>query len=163
MSEESIEKINKSDSNFASTFVDHHSFPDIGFNGHCLIKSNICIPNKLINLYISYTLGPQLINFNTNFRLCNCLFESVKLTKTSDLDNNKYTNYDIGFDSREEYSLPDGSVGKNVIIFGVDMSSPVDADNKEKDILILGKGPTQGLDGTTFTAEAPYPINFHCV
>ena len=43
------------------------------------------------------------------------------------------------------------------------MSSPVDADNKEKDILILGKGPTQGLDGTTFTAEAPYPINFHCV
>ena len=52
------------------------------------------------------------------------------------------------------------SVGKNVIIFGVDMSSSVYIDNKRKDILILGKGPTQGLDGTTFTTEARYPINF---
>ena len=40
------------------------------------------------------------------------------------------------------------------------MSSCVHIDNKGKDILILGKGPTQGLDGTTFKAEAPCPINF---
>ena len=33
-------------------------------------------------------------------------------------------------------------------------------DNKGKDILILGEGPTQGLDDTTLTAEAIYPINF---
>ena len=38
------------------------------------------------------------------------------------------------------------SMGKNVIIFGVDMSSSVHTDNKKKDILILGKVPTQGLD-----------------
>ena len=31
--------------------------------------------------------------------------------------------------------------------------------NKGKDILIIGKGPTQGLDGTTFI-EAKYPNNF---
>ena len=30
----------------------------------------------------------------------------------------------------------------------------------KKKILILGKGLTQGLDGTTFTAEAEYSINF---
>ena len=35
--------------------------------------------------------------------------------------------------------------GRNVIIFGVDMSSSVHVDNKGKEILILGKGPTQGL------------------
>ena len=29
------------------------------------------------------------------------------------------------------------------------MSSSVHTDNKRKDILILGKGPTQGLDDTT--------------
>ena len=40
------------------------------------------------------------------------------------------------------------------------MSSSVHVDNKGKDILILAEGPTQGLDGTTFTAEAKYPINF---
>ena len=31
---------------------------------------------------------------------------------------------------------------------------------KNKDILILGEGPTQGLGDTTLTAEAIYPINF---
>ena len=36
MSEENIENITKSDSNFAPTFVDHHLLPDINFNEHCL-------------------------------------------------------------------------------------------------------------------------------
>ena len=38
-------------------------------------------------------------------------------------------------------------LGKNVI-FGVDMNSSGHIDNKEKDILILGKGPINGLDDT---------------
>ena len=33
-------------------------------------------------------------------------------------------------------------------------------DNKNKDILILGEGLTQGLNDNTTTAEAKYPINF---
>ena len=36
--------------------------------------------------------------------------------------------------------------GRNVIIFGVDMISSRHIDNKKKDILILGKDPTQGLE-----------------
>ena len=32
--------------------------------------------------------------------------------------------------------------------------------HKEKDILILGEGPTQRLDDTTLKAEEKYPINF---
>ena len=51
-------------------------------------------------------------------------------------------------------------MGKNVIIFGTDMSSSVHIDNKNKDISILREGPSQGLDDTTLTAEAIYPINF---
>ena len=80
MPEKSIENITKSDSNFALTFVDHHELSDITLNGHCLIKNNISVPKKVINLYISYTLGPQLRNLNTDFTLGNCLFRSVKLT-----------------------------------------------------------------------------------
>ena len=38
------------------------------------------------------------------------------------------------------------------------MRSSVHIDNKNKDTLILGEGPTQGLDDTTLTAEAKYPI-----
>ena len=40
------------------------------------------------------------------------------------------------------------------------MSSCVPVGNKNKDILILGEGLTQGLDHTTLRAEAVYPINF---
>ena len=40
------------------------------------------------------------------------------------------------------------------------MSSSWNIDNKNKDILILHEGPTQGLDDTTLRAEAEYPINF---
>ena len=40
------------------------------------------------------------------------------------------------------------------------MSSSVHIDNKGKDSLILGEGPTQGLDDMTLTAEAKYPISF---
>ena len=48
---------------------------------------------------------------------------------------------------------------KNDIIFGADMSSSVYIDNKSKDILILGEGPTQWLDDTALRAEAKYLIN----
>ena len=40
------------------------------------------------------------------------------------------------------------------------MSSYVHIDNNRKDIVILGEGPTQGLNDNTLTAEAIYPINF---
>ena len=52
-----------------------------------------------------------------------------------------------------------GSVGKNGIIFGADMSSSVHIDNKRKDTLILGKGPTQELNHI-LTAETQCLINF---
>ena len=67
---------------------------------------------------------------------------AVKLTKNADPDKYKYSSYGMEFDSRSEFSLPDGSMGKNVIIYIVDVSSSVHIDNKKKDILILGKCQT---------------------
>ena len=40
------------------------------------------------------------------------------------------------------------------------MSSSVHVDNKGKDILILGKGPTQGLGEHSLIAEKLYSLNF---
>ena len=40
------------------------------------------------------------------------------------------------------------------------MNSSIHVDNKGKDILILGKGPTQGLGEHSLTAEKIYSINF---
>ena len=86
MLEESIENITKSDSNFASSFVDHHLLSDITLNVHCLIKNNISIPKKVMNLYISYILTPWLRNLSTDFTLNNCLFGSIRPTKNADPD-----------------------------------------------------------------------------
>ena len=76
------------------------------------------------------------------------MFGAVKLTKHVDVDQCKYSGYGIGFDRKGFFSHPSEGDGKNVIIFGVDMSSSQKIDNKKKDILILGKGPTQGLEHT---------------
>ena len=51
MSEESIENITKSGSNFATTFTYHQVLPYIT-TGHCLINNNISIPKKVINISI---------------------------------------------------------------------------------------------------------------
>ena len=48
-----------------------------------------------------------------------------------------------------------------VLIFGADSSSSVHVDNKGKDFLILGDGPTQGLDDTTLTGEAKFLLILH--
>ena len=45
--------------------------------------------------------------------------------------------------SRWEFSFTDECMGKNIIIFRVDMSSSVHVDNKNKGIIILGEGPIQ--------------------
>ena len=151
MLEESIENITKSNSLFATTFVNHYILPDLNFDEHCLININISIRNKLINIYISCILNQWPSDLNTDFTLSNCIFVCVKLNQNADRDKYVYIGYGIGFDLRLEFSLPDGSMGKSFIIFGVDMTSSVHNDNKGKDILILGEGPTQRLDDTTLT------------
>ena len=87
-------------------------------------------------------------------------FGAVKITKNSDTDKNKYFGYGIEFDGKGVFSHPTGSFGNNARIFGVDTSSSVQIDNK-KDILIPGKGPTQGLGEHSLTAEKMYLVNFN--
>ena len=149
-----------SESNFATVLINYHPLPDIKFNKHCLINNNSDPSLGAVNLYICYTLNQWSRDLNTDLTLGNCLFGSLKLTKNPDPDKYKYSGYIIGFDSRSQFSWTYGSMGRNIIIFGVDMSSSVHVGNKGKDILILGEGPIQGLDDTTLTAEATYPINF---
>ena len=68
------------------------------------------------------------------------------MTKNADIDKYGYSGYGIGFDTRSKCSFPGGGFGQNILIFGADMSSSAHIDNKKKDIIAFGKGPTQGLD-----------------
>ena len=75
------------------------------------------------------------------------MYGAVNLTQNAGIDNYKYFEYGTGFDRRRTFSFPIGRFHGNVIIFAVDMSISIHVDNKKKDILILGGGPTKGLDG----------------
>ena len=81
------------------------------------------------------------------------------MTKNADIDKYKYSGYGIGFDRHGSFSSPGVGLGRNVITFGVDMSPSTKNDNRKKDVLILGNGPTQGWEHT-LSAEKIYWINF---
>ena len=81
------------------------------------------------------------------------------MTKNANIEKYGYSGYGIGFDRRSSFSFPGGGFCQNVLIFGVDMRSSAHIDTKKKDILVLGNGPTVGLENT-LTAEKMYSINF---
>ena len=108
----------------------------------------------MVNFYIFYELNMLPQDLNAEFTLKDCLFGNVRIAKNA--DSNKYS-YSGCCGSR--VLLP-YDWGKNAIIFEVHMNLSVHANNKNKDILILGKGKAKRLDNTTLTAEAKYAINF---
>ena len=131
----------------------------VEFNGSCL-KQDIATFNhkKVVNIYIVYEISKS-INISDYPTLENCLFGAASLAKNVDIDRYGNSGYCIGFDRHGSFSFPGTGLGRNVIIFGVDMSSSTKIDNRKKDILILGKGPTQGLEHT-LSAKTMYLINF---
>ena len=130
------------------------------FKGTCLKEDEVKSKNqKIISIYIVYSLESNL-NYNPDFTLENCLIGGVKMIKNAGVDKYKYSEYGIGFDGRGVFTHKDGRFGNNATILGVDISSSVHIDNKEKDILILGSGPTQALGENSLTAEKMYSINF---
>ena len=86
---------------------------------------------------------------NTDFTQRFCLLGTVNLTKNM--------NNGVGFNLRSQFSWADV---KYDLVFDIDMSSSRHVDNRKKYILVLCEGLTRGLDDTTMTEEAKYPINF---
>ena len=131
----------------------------VKFTGSHLKQSNVSYTHgKVVNIYIAYELG-ESSSHNNDLTLKNCLFGTVTLTKNADIDKYGYSGYGTEFDRRSSFSFPGGEFGQNVLIFGADMSSSTDIDNKKKDILVIGTGPTQRLEHT-LTEEKIFTINF---
>ena len=130
----------------------------LNFSGDLLKQDKITYSlGPIVNIYVVYRLAPR--TNNSDVTLENCPFDAVKLTKNADIDKCKYSGCGIGFDSKGSFSHPSGGFGKNVVIFGADMSSFSHANNKTS-ILLLGKDFIQGIDGTTIHAEKMYSTNF---
>ena len=86
---------------------------------------------EIVNIYIVYEIN-NYYNYSNYPTLENCLFGSVRLTKNADIDKYGYFGYEIGFDRKGLFSHPSGGTGKNIQIFGVDMSSSTKIDNRKK-------------------------------
>ena len=112
---------------------------------------------KIINICIVYEIKKNY-NISSYQTLENCLFGAATFTKNVDIDEFKYSGYGIGFGRKRTFSFGN-KFGRKFIIFGVDMSSSVHVDIKNKSIFILGEDPTQGLDGTTLTASINFTEN----
>ena len=132
----------------------------VKFTGSCLKQDKVIFNHgKVVNIDINYELGASTSS-DSDPAIRNCLFGAVTLIKNADIDKYRYSGFIIGFDRRSSLSFSGGGFGQNIIIFEVDMNSSIHIDNKGKDILILGKGPTQGLGEHLLTVEKMYSINF---
>ena len=145
LSDESIKPPPTSD-NSLTPLIDYYGYNiRVKFNGSILRQPKVSYTHeKAVNIFIVYELAGSS-SHSDDPTLKNCLFGAVTLTENDDFDKYGYCGYGIGFDRKSSFSFPGGGFGQNVIIFGADMSSSAHADNKKKEILILGKGPTQAL------------------
>ena len=130
----------------------------VEFNCCCFKQDSISIfsHGKVVNIYFEISKSINISDYPTQD---SCLFRAVSLIKTADIDKYKYSEYAIGFDRHGSFSFPGTGLGRNVIIFGMDMSSSTEIDNRKKYILILDKGSTKELEHTLST-EKVYSINF---
>ena len=113
--------------------------------------------NTVVNIYIVYKLDAISNTRNTDYTIENALFGAVKITKNATVSSkNKYEGYGICFDEGGTFSKGGINNGRNVIIFGADMSFSTHATNKANNIYILGDFLVQGINDTTIYAEKVY-------
>ena len=129
-------------------------------------KNDHVINGKVVNIYIVYKLDP-ITSRDTTFTIQNALFGAMQITKNTDTRKYNYKGYGICFDESEEFThvrkrgnFSDTTDGRNVIIFGVDMSFSKHANNKANNIYVMGKDYIQKINNTTIYAEKICYRNF---
>ena len=139
-------------------------------SGNHFQQNKVIIPNNnnVINIYCVYEIHPIASSRDTTFTIQNVLFGAMQITKdATDNSKNNYKGYGICFDERSQFGhtiTEDGRAhtanGRNVLIFGVDMSFSVHATNRANNIYVMGDRLTQGIHDTTLCIEKNYWRNF---
>ena len=83
----------------------------------------------------------------------------MKLVRNAIKSKLPYNGQGIAFDGEGCWSFGN-DFARNVVIFGVANNSSSHIDNKKKNFLVLGEGPTQGINDSTGSAEKKFSINF---
>ena len=124
--------------------------------GNHFQQNKVIIPNNnnAINIYCVYELDSIASSRDTSFTIQNALFGAMQITKNAtDSDKNNYKGYGICFDERSQFghTITENGVtytsnGRNVLIFGVNMSFSVHATIKANHIYLMGDRLTQGIN-----------------
>ena len=124
--------------------------------------------NNAINIYCVYELYPVDSSRDTSLTIQNALFGAMQITKNAtDSDKNNYKGYGTCFDERSQFghTITENGVtytsnGRNVLIFGADMSFSAHKTNRANHIHLMGDGLTQIISDTTLYAEKKSFRNF---
>ena len=120
---------------------------------HVYLSGNHFQQNKINNIYCVYKLDPTASSRDKSFTIQNALFGAMQITKNAtDNSKNNYKGYGICFDERSQFghTITEGGFthttnGRNVLIFGADMSFSVHATNRANHIYLMGDGLSKVL------------------
>ena len=167
-----------SESNMNALGDSGRDLPDIKNDGRMYVylsgnhfqQNKVIIPNNgnVMNIYCVYEIHPISSSRDTSFTIQNALFGAMQITKNAiDNSKNNYKGYGICFDERSQFghTINEGGFthttnGRNVLIFGADMSFSVHATNRANHIYLMGEGLMQGINDTTIYVEKYYYRNF---
>ena len=101
-------------------------------------NNNKAVIIGVINIYIVYKLDPIASSRDTTFTIQNALFGAMQITKNADTSKYDYKGYGIRFDERSQFghTITEGgrahtTNGRNILIFGADMSFSVHKTNRK--------------------------------
>ena len=125
-------------------------------SGNHFQQNKVIIPNNddVINIYCVYEIQLRASSRDTTFTIQNALFGAMQITKNA-TDERSQFDHTITEDGRAHTTN-----GRNVLIFGVDMSFSVHATNRANNIYVMGDGLTQGIHDTMLYVEKNYWRNF---
>ena len=108
-------------------------------SGNYFKQQKVIIPNnnRVINIYCVYELQPVTASRDDVFTIQNALFGAMEITKNADTSKYAYKGYGICFDDGGTFSKGSINNGRNVLIFGIDESSLVHANNKANNIYVM--------------------------
>ena len=111
--------------------VEDNSRMHVYLSGSYFKQNMLNIPNNynLINISCVYEIRHIASNRDTTFTIQNALFGAMQITKNADTSKYDYKGYGICFDERSQFghTITEGgrahtTNGRNVLIFGADMS-----------------------------------------
>ena len=108
--------------------------------------------NKIINVYNVYDLDAWQKNPTNNFKFKNCLFGETNIVKKSDKEKYVYSGYGIAFGSADFRNF-DNDSARNIIIFGVDNSSPSHGYSSKNNFSVLSDNLIFGINRSFVSAE----------